>query len=367
MIFKTRNILLVYSTLLILAACGEAQQSTTEQSFPTIEVGLDSVSVNELYSATIEGRQDVQIYPQVSGTITRVCVKEGKKVRKGQPLFIIDQVPYQAALRTATANVHAAEAQVESARLEYDSKKILFNENVISEYDLSLSKIALSIAEAALEQAKAGETNAKNDLSYTEVTSPVDGIIGILPYRAGALVSPSIPQPLTTVSDNEQMFVYFSMTENQLRSLIRQYGSPEETIRQMPEILLQLNDGTMYDNKGYIESISGIINPQTGTASIRAVFPNKERMLFSGGIGNVIISHNESGVIVVPQSATFEIQDKIFVYKMVDGKAVSSEIKIAKQNDGKRYIVRKGLSVGDKIISEGVGLVQDGTEVTINE
>ncbi len=367
MIFKTRNILLACSALLILTACGETQQSTPQQSFPTIEVGLDSVSVDELYSATIEGRQDVQIYPQVSGTITRVCVKEGEKVRKGQSLFIIDQVPYQAALRTATANVHAAEAQVESAGLEYESKKILFDENVISEYDLSLSKIALAIAEAALEQAKAGEINAKNDLSYTEVKSPVDGIIGILPYRAGTLVSPSIPQPLTTVSDNEQMFVYFSMTENQLRSLFRQYGSPEETIRQMPEILLQLNDGTMYDSKGYIESISGIINSQTGTASIRAVFPNKNRLLFSGGIGNVVLSRVEMGVIVIPQGVTYEIQDKIFVYKVVDGKAVSTEIKIAKYNDGKRYIVHNGLSVGDKIISEGVGLVQDGIEVESKE
>ena len=278
---------------------------------------------------------------------------------------MIDQVPYQAALRTAIANVHAAEAQVETARLDYDSKRILFDEKVISEYDLSTAKNALSIAKANLEQARAQETDARNNLSYTEVHSPADGVVGTLPFRAGALVGPSISKPLTTVSDTRQMYVYFSMSENQLRSLFRQYGSPDETIRKMPEIELQLNDGSIYESKGRIETISGVINPQTGTASVRCVFPNEKRLLFSGGVGNVVLPHKEQNVFVIPQGTTYEIQDKIYVYKVVDSVAKSAEIKVDKLNDGKTYIVRSGLQEGDILVSEGVAMLKEGTPISI--
>lgn len=223
----------------------------------------------------------------------------------------------------------------------------------------------LSIAKAGLEQAEAQETDARNSLSYTEVKSPSDGIVGTLPYRVGALVNPSMSQPLTTVSDNTLMYVYFSMTENQLRALVRQYGSPDETIRQIPPIRLQLNDGTLYEVTGRIESISGIINSQTGTASIRSVFPNEKRILFSGGIGNVLIPHVETNAIIIPQAVTYELQDKIFVYKVVEGKAVSVPIMVERLDNGMEYIVRSGLQAGDVIVSEGVGLLQDGMEIAV--
>ena len=364
---KKKSLELIVCSLL-MTACGNGQSEQGQaQQYPVLQIEKSSINMAETYSATMQGRQDVEIYPQVSGTISRVCTKEGEKVTKGQTLFVIDQVPFKAALRTATANVHAAEAQVETAELDYKGKQALYNENVISEYDLSMAKNALTIAQAGLEQAKAQETNAKNDLSYTEVKSPANGVVGTLPYRAGALVGPSIPQPLTTVSDTEQMYIYFSMTENDIRNLIHRYGTPDEIIKSMPEIALQLNDGTVYEEKGRVETISGIINPQTGTASIRCVFPNEKRVLFSGGIGNIVLPYNESDVIVIPQSATYEIQDKIFVYKVIDNKAIATEIEVAKQHDGKNYVVRKGLVTGDRIISEGVGLVQDGMEVAIKE
>lgn len=353
---------------LLLTACGN-NQVTDEQvaQYPVIDVSKGTIQLEESFSATIEGQQDVEIYPQVSGTISSLKVKEGEQVRKGQSLFVIDQVPYMAALRTATANVKVAQAQLETARIDYESKLILFDEEVISNYDLSMAKNALAIANASLEQAEAAETNARNDLSFTEVLSPVDGIVGTLPYRAGALVGPNISKPLTTVSDTRQMYVYFSMTENQIRSLIRQYGTPDETIKQMPEICLQLSDGTIYESKGRIETISGVINPETGTVSIRSVFPNEHRLLFSGGIGNIILPNVETDAIVIPQSATYEIQDKIFVYKVIEGKAIATEIKVAEQNDGKNYIVRDGLAVGDRIVSEGVGVIQDGMEIMTKE
>lgn len=353
----------------LITSCQSKQSDTGAglAELPVIDIRPSSMTVNESYSASIQGQQDIEIYPQVSGTISRVLVKEGQHVAKGQSLFVIDQVPYQAALRTAKANVQAAQARVETARLDYESKKELFKEDVISDYDLQTAKNALTTANAALEQAKAGEIDARNSLSYTEVKSPASGVVGTLPYKVGALVGPTITQPLTTVSDNTNMHVYFSMTENQMRSLMSQYGTPTKMIEKMPGIQLQLNDGSIYSEPGRVQTISGVINPQTGTLSIRSVFPNKDGILWSGGIGNVIIPHSENDAIIIPQTVTFEIQDKVIVYKVVDGKAVATFINVRKVNDGNSYIVTEGLAAGDKIISEGVGLVKDGMDVKIKE
>ena len=356
------------SVMLLLSSCGNNPSVINEhQEFPVLQITSESVEIMEFYSASIQGRQDIEIYPQVSGTISRLCVQEGQKVRKEEILFIIDQVPYKAALRKATANVHAAQAQVATARMEFDSKKKLFLENVVSDYDLSAAENALAVAEAGLEQAMAEETDARNNLSYTEVKSPSNGVVGTLPYRVGALVSPSIPVPLTTVSDNSQMYVYFSMTENQLRNHIRQYGSFDETIKNMPPIELQLNDGSVYKEKGKIESISGIIDRQTGTVSVRSAFPNENRLLLSGGIGNIIIPHKEDKAIVIPQNATYEMQDKIIAYKVnKDGTVSATELAVEKLNNGNEYIIRSGLAVGDLIVTEGVGLLQDGMRISFS-
>lgn len=343
------------------------ESGETVPEFPAITISPSSMTVNESYSASIQGQQDIEIYPQVSGTISRVLVKEGQHVAKGQPLFIIDQVPYQAALRTATANVHAAQAQVETAKLDYESKKELFKEEVISDYDLQTAKNTLTAANAALEQAKAGEVDARNSLSYTEVKSPAAGVVGTLPFKVGALVGPTIAQPLTTISDNTNMHVYFSMTENQMRNLMGQYGTPAKMIEGMPEIQLQLNDGSIYATPGSVVSISGVINPQTGTLSIKSTFPNKDGILWSGGVGNVIIPHVEKDAIVIPQSVTYELQDKIIVYSVHEGKAEATYIKVRSVNDGKTYVVTDGLMAGDVIISEGVGLVKDGMSVKIKK
>ena len=315
------------------------------------------------YSATIRGRQDIDIYPQVSGTLTKVCVTEGQRVKNGQTLFIIDQVPYEAALQTAVANVKSAEAALATAQLTYESKEELYKENVVSAFDLSTAKNSLLSAKAQLAQAKAQEVNARNNLSYTVVKSPSDGVVGALPYRAGALVSPSLPQPLTTVSDNSDMYVYFSMTENQLLALTRQYGSMDEALKNMPAAELRLNDNSVYDKKGTIESISGVIDRQTGTVVARVVFPNESRLLHSGASGTVVVPATYKNCIVIPQEATVQLQDKTLVYKVVDGKAVSTLITVAGINDGREYVVLDGLKVGDEIVSTGAGLLREGTQV----
>lgn len=350
--------------MMLLASCNKTPQ--TQQggnSYKTMKVEVSDRELSSTYSATIRGRQDIDIYPQVSGTIKKLCVTEGEKVRRGQILFIIDQVPYQAALKTAKANVEAAKAGLKTAVLNYRSSKELYAQKVISQVNLETVENSYLTAQAQLAQAEAQELNARNNLSYTEVRSPSDGVVGALPYRVGTLVSASMAQPLTTVSDNSDMYVYFSMTENQLLALTRQYGSMDEALKNMPEVELRLNDNSVYDKKGKIESISGVIDRQTGTVTARAVFNNSSRLLHSGASGTVMIPSTYKHCIVIPQGATVRMQDKTLAYKVVNGKAKSTLITVAEISDGKEYIVLDGLKAGDVIISEGAGLVREGTEV----
>lgn len=364
MLSKMKQAGLLAVCCLAAGSCKEAPAPQVATEYEVMTVAPTDRMLTSAYSATIRGRQDIDIYPQVSGTLTKVCVTEGQRVKSGQALFIIDQVPYQAALQTAEANVAAAKATLATAKLTYESRQELHKQNVVSEFDMSTAKNSMLAAEAQLAQAKAQEVNARNNLSYTVVKSPSDGVVGTLPYRVGALVSASIPQPLTTVSDNSDMYVYFSMTENQLLEMIRRYGSKDEALAQMPTIDLILNDKSEYAQKGKIETISGVIDRSTGTVSLRAVFPNKEGLLHSGGAGNVVIPVEKTGALVIPQGATFEIQDKRFVYKVVDGKAQSAPVQVTRVNGGTEFIVDEGLAAGDVIVAEGVGLLREGTPIT---
>ena len=355
----------VMACFMAAVSCGQAPTAMGPAEYAVMTIATTDREIPINYSATIRGRQDIAIYPQVSGTIFELCVNEGQTVSKGQPLFIIDQVPYKAALQTAEANVAAAKAGVATAQLTYDSKKELYAKNVVSQYDLLTAENTLLTAKAQLAQAEAQRVNAANNLSYTVVKAPANGVVGTLPYRVGALVSASIPQPLTTVSDNSDVYVYFSMTENQLLNLTRQYGSIANTLKNMPDVRLVLNDGSVYDRTGRIESISGVIDTSTGSVQLRAVFPNADGLLHSGGAGSVIVPNIHKDCVVVPQVATFELQNKVYVYKVEDGKATSSMIDVEKINNGREYIVKSGLTPGDVIVAEGVGLLREGTPIVV--
>ncbi len=355
----------VMACFMAAVSCGQAPTAMGPAEYAVMTIATTDREIPINYSATIRGRQDIAIYPQVSGTIFELCVNEGQTVSKGQPLFIIDQVPYKAALQTTEANVAAAKAGVATAQLTYDSKKELYAKNVVSQYDLLTAENTLLTAKAQLAQAEAQRVNAANNLSYTVVKAPANGVVGTLPYRVGALVSASIPQPLTTVSDNSDVYVYFSMTENQLLNLTRQYGSIANTLKNMPDVRLVLNDGSVYDRTGRIESISGVIDTSTGSVQLRAVFPNADGLLHSGGAGSVIVPNIHKDCVVVPQVATFELQNKVYVYKVEDGKATSSMIDVEKINNGREYIVKSGLTPGDVIVAEGVGLLREGTPIVV--
>lgn len=347
----------------LLAACGGAKQEMPGEKYKTLTVTTSNQTLQSTYPATLRGRQAVEIRPQVSGTITRICINEGDAVRRGQVLFIIDQVPYKAALETALANVKSAEAKLQTARLTADSKEELYKEKVVSDFDRQTARNQLLEAEAALAQAKAEETNARNDLSYTEVKSPVDGVAGMIPYRVGALVNSSIAEPLVTVSDDAEIYAYFSMAESQMLDLIQQYGSLEEACRQLPSVGLTLSNGKAYAEQGRIDAISGTVDEGTGGVTLRAVFPNQRHLLRNGGSGVVSVPTEHKDCIIIPQSATYELQNRVFTWKVVDGKTQSAPITIYKYNDGQTYIVLSGLQAGDVIIAEGAGLMREGTAV----
>ena len=218
-------------------------------------------------------------------------------------------------------------------------------------------------AEARLALCKAEEVNASNNLSYTEVRSPVNGVASMIPYRVGALVSSNITQPLVTVSDDSRVYAYFSMAESQMLDMVQQYGSLNNAIRQMPEVELIMSNGDLYEHTGKINAISGTISETTGAVSLRAVFNNRNHLLRNGGSGSIIIPVTMNDCIVIPQAATYELQDRVFVYKVIDGKASATEIHISPHNNGIEYIVESGLEVGDIIVAEGAGLIKEGTPI----
>lgn len=365
---EMKNLFFIMSICFIgtLISCKQRENQNNFSDYKTMTVKKESCTLYSNYTAVISGRQSVEIRPQVSGVITKICIEEGAKVSKGQVLFVIDQIPYEAALQTALANVKSAEAKVATARLTADSKEELYAENVVSDFDRQTAQNSLFEAEAALLQARADEVNARNNLSYTVIKSPVDGVAGMSSYRVGSLVSSSITTPLLTVSDDEEVSVYFSMTENQVLSLVRQYGTLENALEKMPEVELQLSDGEMYMHKGKVKAISGTTNTETGAITLKAVFPNKEGMLRNGSTGTVVYPYVKENVFIIPQDATFEIQDKTYAYKVNnEGKAESVQISVFPLNNGREYIVENGLSENDVIVAEGAGLIQENMQITM--
>ncbi len=359
------NFLTIAASLLLLASCAEKEQRVAQeaQQYKLLDIKKEDIALTSNYSASIRGRQDIKIVPRVDGHLTNVAITEGSKVKEGETLFIIDQVRYKADLESAKASVAVQKAVVATAKLTLDSKQALYKKNIVSEFELISAQNALKTAQAQLMQAQAQENSAQNNLSFTVIKSPSEGVVGKLPYRKGDYVSPNTQDGLTVVADNSEMYVYFSMSERQIMDLVAQYGSMDSALVNLPNIKLRLSNQTIYPHEGKIESISGIVDASTGAVSIRAAVPNDERLLLSGSSGSVIVPHIQNNAIVIPQEATFEIQNKVYVYRVIDGVTKSTIVTVDKINDGKQYIVTSGLNEGETIIAEGAGLVQEGITV----
>ena len=358
------GILAASLVVLLIASCGEDKKKTHEAAkYETLVVSEKDMTLDRQYSARMTGRQIVEVRPQVSGCIMRICINEGDAVRKGQTLFVIDQVPYRAALEVAVAARKSAEARLATARMNYENETKLQEGQVVSQVSVQTMRNALLEAESALAQAKAQEVNARNNLSYTEVKSPVSGVASMIPWHVGSLVSSNIAEPLVTVADDSEMYVYFSISENQSLDLIAQYGSIESFISKAPAVRLKLNNGQDYGQQGRISAVSGTVDAQTGAVTLRATFPNSGGLLHNGGSATVVVPTHRTNCIVIPQEATYELQNRMFVYRVVAGKTKATPIKLFQQNNGKEYIVEEGLSVGDTIIAEGAGLLKEGVEI----
>ncbi|MBQ9216475.1 MAG: efflux RND transporter periplasmic adaptor subunit [Prevotella sp.] len=361
---KKNKILLFAVATMLLASCGGGggRPNFGDNEFPVVTVGTSSTTMQSTYPATIKGVQDVEIHPKVQGFITQVNVKEGQMVSAGQVLFVLDNVTYQAQVRQAQASVNTATAACNTAKLSYENSQKLHENGVIGDFELQSVTNQYEQAKAGLAQAQAALASAKEMLSFCYVKSPAAGVVGSLPFKVGTLVSAA--NTLTTVSNISSMEVYFSMTEKDVLEMGKTTGGLNGAIQDMPTVQLKLADGTIYGQEGKVTKMSGVIDPATGSVQMIAVFQNPEKLLKSGGSGTVIIPHNNSSAIVVPQSAVSEVQNKKFVYTLgKDNKVQYTEIKVDPQNDGNNYIVTEGLKAGDKYVTNGITKLSDGMEI----
>lgn len=353
--------------IILFAGCSKKQQGLpdADNSYAVETVNSSSADLNTTYPATIRGIQDVEIRPKIAGNITQIYVAEGQAVHRGQILFSIDSEQYVAAVRAAEAQIKVCQANIATQRLTVANQRLLHSKQIISDYAMKSAENQLQALQAQLASAQAQLASAHDNLRWCTVSSPADGVIGLLPYKVGTLVGPSMAEAFTTVSNIEHVHIYFSMTEKQLLAMARtSNGGVKAAIKNMPNVRLKLADGTIYDEYGTIDAVSGVINQSTGAVQMRATFSNSRHLLHSGGTGNILLPTIVSNTIKVPQAAVTEIQDKKFVYIVgAKNKVKSTEITVEEQNDGIYYYVTSGLKAGDRIVIEGVQNLKDDMEI----
>lgn len=355
--------------LLFTVGCGQndnnPQNGQTEaRPFKIIQLNERDIVFQNLYPATIEGVENVEIRPKVDGFISKIYVDEGAFVKKGQLLFKIDAPQYEQAVRAARANIQVAQADVNTAEMELNKIRPLVDRNIISSFELENAELNLASKQAILAQVRTQLETAETNFSYTNITSPVNGVLGTIPYKIGSLVNSSTPMPLTTVSNISKIYAYFALNEKQILDLGVHQGQLAQLLQKQKGVQLQLANGTIYAEEGKIESVSGLINSSTGSVNARATFPNQDLSIRSGSSGSIIIPQFIENSVVIPQKATFEIQGQKFVYLVQDDQTVHAQaISVLSNNDGQHFVVESGLKVGDKIVLEGVHTLRNGEKI----
>ncbi len=366
-----QSFLSILAASIVIASCGKNDKSAQAGGAPqikeykTVTLQQESATLNSDFPASIQGQQNIEIRPRVEGYIDKIFVDEGAVVKAGQPLFKISAPEYEQQVRTATASIKSAQADLSAAKLAVNKVKPLVEKGIISKYDLESAQYTYESALAALAQANAALVNAKTNLGYTTVTSPVNGVVGSIPFRLGSLVSSNTTEPLTTVSSIGNVYAYFAMNEKALLNFTKDSGaSLNQKLKSMPAVSLLLSDGSAYDEKGHIETVNGLINTETGTVNIRARFPNPKGIIRSGSSTTVRIPKDIKDGIIIPQSATFELQDKMFAVVLgTDKKTKNVNITVLENTAGNYYVVTSGLKSGDEIVLEGVASLKEGTEI----
>lgn len=352
----------------VLYGCSSKPQPATAPppSLPVLTVISDTVTTFQQYPASIEGTDDVEIRPQVSGTLDQVFVDEGAFVESGQPLFKINEQPFRAALNNAIASLHAAEGAASNADLEVQKLTPLVQNKVVSDYQLKTAKTASEVAKANIDLAKANINTAQINLGYSLIKAPVSGYVGRLLKKKGSLVGPLDATALTDLSDVHNVHVYFSLSENDFTAFKEQYpgSSLTEKIKALQPVSLFLSDNSTYPVKGKVDVIDGQFDKNTGAITLRAVFPNPKGLLRAGNTGKIRLGLLHSNAVSVPQSATMELQDKIFVFAVADSNKVRKQaITIVGRSD-KNYLVGSGLKAGDRIVTDGILTIQDGSVIS---
>ncbi|MCY1634128.1 efflux RND transporter periplasmic adaptor subunit [Marinifilum sp. D737] len=333
--------------------------------FPVKTAEKSDVTTYTEYAANIEGVQNIEIRPKVDGFIDEIYIDEGDQVTKGQLLFKLSAETLSQQVKAAKANIKVAEAQVFSAQVEVDKITPLVEKNIISSIQLKTATSNLNAAKAQLAAAEAQYQNTRENLEYTMIKSPVEGIVGSLPYKVGSLVGRTEAKPLTTVSNIKNVHAYFTLNEKQLLQFNRQLNgnTANEKIKKMPEVELVLADGSLYEFKGKIETINGMVNPRTGSISYRAIFPNPNNLLRSGISGKVKMPSDMNDIVLLPQKATYELQGKKFVYLVgKENKVESKEVIIASTVDN-HFIVKGGVNPGQQYVVDGLIKLRDGMQI----
>jgi membrane fusion protein (multidrug efflux system) len=368
-----RNIFPQVFLLVVLVSCNNKKNippPDTVKEYSVITLSPETVSIHQDFPATMEGQQVIEIRPMINGYIQAIYVNEGDRVKKGQLLFKIKNPIYEQEVITAKASINKAEADVNSAKMEIEKIKPLVERQIVSDYRLRAAELNLESNEAALSQAKAALVNAKTNLAYTNIRSTQNGMIGTIPYKTGALVSSISQQPLTTLSDIDNVQAYFSWNEKQLLDFLQ--DSPgvtiEEKIKNIPQATLILANSVEYPEKGKVEMASGLISTETGSATFKAVFANKQGLIRSGSSATVRIPEEIHNVVVIPQSATYELQDKVFAYAVdPDNKVSAVAIKSIPSDDGQSFFVTEGLTAGDRVVTEGINSLSNGVTIKPKE
>jgi membrane fusion protein (multidrug efflux system) len=357
-IFGLLAITLIYSC----SSAPQAPQAPPPPQLPVATVITGNDTTYQEYPASIEGAVNVEIRPQVSGSLDKVFVDEGAAVTAGEPLFKINDLPYRAALNNATASLHAMQAAVANAQLEVEKLTPLVQNKVVSEYQLKTAKAQLDIAKANVEQAKAGVSTAQINLGYTVIKAPVSGYIGRLAKKQGSLVSPGDADALTLLSDVHNVHVYFSLGEKDFVNFKEQYPGQtlNEKLKQLPPVTLLLADDSEFAKQGSIDMIDGQFDKNTGAITLRASFPNAQGLLRSGNTGKVRLSLTHKDALIIPESATVDMQDKVFVFTVGDSSKVKKQAITIIGKTGDNYLVKDGVKPGDEIVLSGIDKLQEG-------
>jgi membrane fusion protein (multidrug efflux system) len=370
----TRNwtgVLLIIVSTLILSACssssgnGGAMPAPPPQTLPVITAGNQPATVYQEFSASLEGSKDIEIRPQVDGYLDKIYVDEGAYVRKGQPLFHINDRPYREQLNNTNAGLSAAKANLANAEINVSKLTPLVQNNVVSGVQLKTAQAVHDAAAANVLQAEAMVHNAEINLGYTFIKATVDGYIGRIPFKTGSLAGTTTTLPLTVLSEIKDVYAYFSMSENDFIQFKNRFpgNTIEEKIKQMPPVELLLADNSVYPRKGKVEIVSGQFNSSRGAISFRATFQNTNGLLRSGNTGKIRIPRSITSAIVIPQEATFELQDKVFVFILEDSNKVAARPITVTGKSGDYYLVEKGIKPGEKIVYTGLDRLRDGVVI----